>query len=87
MFKLNVNWFNLIFKIHFSQLVTENILPQEFLDGDMNSENGQLVRELVNRLDTVFQDIPNEYIDFLTDLAKSSSVTGLLQVNNLEALD
>ena len=63
-------------------LVTEKITTQEFLEGEINSENGLLVRDLVVYLDL----IPKQYQRLLSCISKGTSVRGLLQPSNPSAL-
>ena len=66
--------------------MTEEIRPAEFLQEDITSENGRLIKILIRRLDEVYDDIPTPYVPFLNDLGKTSSVSGLLQCTGPEAL-
>ena len=64
-----------------------NILADEFLNADvMETENGLLVQDLVARVYRYYDDVPDEYMRFLVDIGKQSSVPGLLQVTGPHAL-
>ena len=58
------------------KLVTEEIRAAEFLGSQLESENGELVREVIDRLYQVYDDVPDAYLPLLTDLGKYTSVTG-----------
>ena len=62
-------------------LVTGTISVKEFLQSeDIKSENGELVRDLVKKIEEENPlQIPEEYITFLSNISKPSSVPGLLQ--------
>ena len=62
-------------------------LAEFFINGScLTSHAGVLVYNLVNRLSRQFRDIPQEYIALLSDIAKYSSISGLLQPTGPEAL-
>ena len=67
-------------------LVTGHCDMEDFIDEDMTSENGQLIQELVMRLDNEHDEIPKEYSKFLADVAKYTSVSGYLQCTGPESL-
>ena len=46
-----------------------------------------MFRNLIQRLIHVWNEIPEEYMQFLKDISCASPVTGLLQATNSEALD
>ena len=64
----------------------ENIRAGEFLQENIQSPNGLLVRALINRLFNIYDDIPDEYVEFLSDLSKNTSVSGLLQPTSADPL-
>ena len=69
------------------QLITKEISPEQFLTCLFESENGKLIFNLVKRVVEDFQCIPNEYLLFLADLSKVSSVTGYLQIKSNKVLE
>lgn len=69
------------------QLITKEISPEQFLTCLFESENGKLIYILVKRVVEDFQCIPNEYLLFLADLSKVSSVTGYLQIKSNKVLE
>ena len=68
------------------QLVDEDMPLQDFLTSDITSENGLLIREIIERLQRSNQTCPKEYKDLLSDLSKQTSVAGHIQVNSREPL-
>ena len=69
-------------------LVKGEISAEEFIRSDqITSENGQLVKIIVERLEHWFTDCPAEYNDFFSDISKETSIPGLIQVNSNEPLD
>ena len=74
--------------LHFSELVTGQILPADFVNKPFISANGQQLKTLVDRLDQDFNALlPEPYIAFLTMIAKPTAVAGLLQPTSSTALD
>ena len=69
------------------QLITEEISPTQFLTCLFESENGQMIFKLVKRVFEDFQHIPKEYLLFLADLSKVTSVTGYLQITSHKVLE
>ena len=69
------------------ELVTEDIGIGAFLNGNFNTPNGILVRDLVQRLYQDFADVPPPYQTLLSDLAKKTSVSGFLQCTRAESLE
>ena len=59
---------------------------QQFLTSDITSENGLLIRAIIERLQRSHQTCPKEYKDIFSDLSKQTSVAGLIQVNSREPL-
>lgn len=59
---------------------------EDFMEGDMRSENGQLVKQLVARIYDNFSDLPPPYQRFLLNISKETPVAGLLQVTQPEPL-
>ena len=53
---------------------------QEFLQQNITSTTGLLIRCLVQRLANQHNDIPDQYVGFIANTAKLTSVCGLLQV-------
>ena len=71
-----------------SELVTGKISSEEFLTGNMTTENGVMVMDLVNYLaDEWPEEIPKPYLKLLSNISKATSVRGLLQVSNNEPLE
>ena len=58
----------------------------EFLTGNFISEHGQLLRQLVLRLEYEYEDLPKEYSVFLSDIGKYTRVSGYLQCTGPESL-
>ena len=52
------------------KLVTEETRADDFIKSEIESENGQLVKKVIERLFEVYDDVPDEYIGFLTDIGK-----------------
>ena len=69
-------------------LLTDNVSPDDFLESDdMNSENGEMILSLVQRLSLTWPDeFPNVYKRFLGNISKYTSVAGYLQVLSAEPL-
>ena len=62
-------------------LVTGSITCEEFLASDITSENGLMVSDLVNYLAEEFPEVPpKQYVKFLSNISKGTSLRGLLQV-------
>ena len=69
------------------QLVDEDMPLQDFLTSDIiTSDNGHLIRSIIERLGRSELTCPKEYRDFLSDISKKTSVAGLIQVNSREPL-
>ena len=66
---------------HVLDFLTGDISPGQFTRlPDMTSENGEMLKNLVNDLDTRFQgEIPKAYHRFMKNICKPTSVAGLLQ--------
>ena len=58
-----------------------------FIEGEITSRNGQLIRQLVVRLEREFEEFPEEYANFLSDIGKYTSVSGYMQCTGAEALE
>ena len=72
----------------FSELVTDQILPDEFVNKQFISANGQLLKTLVDRLRQDYNNLlPEPYVLFLTMISKPTAVAGLLQPTSSQALD
>ena len=69
-----------------SMLKGEMSIP-DFLNEDISSENGLMVKTLVLRTKTVEDEIPQEYTQFLKDISKPSPVVGYLQATKQESLN
>ena len=62
-------------------LLSEKITGDEFLNSrDVTSENGILVKDLVRRLFTTYDEISGSYVSFLSNISKACSVAGYVQV-------
>ena len=48
------------------KLVTEETRADDFIESKIESENDQLVKKVIE----VYDDVPDEYIGFLTDIGK-----------------
>ena len=68
------------------KLSKEEIRADDFLQENINSPNGHLVRILVERLFRIFDDVPDPYLHWLRDLSVGSSVGGYLQPRSMESL-
>ena len=69
-------------------LLSEKITGNEFLNSrDVTSENGILVKDLVRRLFTTYDEIPGSYVSFLSNISKACSVAGYVQVTCEEPLE
>ena len=67
--------------LFFRKLLTDrNFTTAQFLAGNFSSENGRMIRDLVNRLQNTYNTVPDDYKQFLSDCSKMSPVTGFLQV-------
>ena len=69
------------------QLLKDEITVDEFLNKDITSENGLMFKNLIQRLINIWDEIPEEYMQFLNDISSASPVTGLLQATKPEALN
>ena len=70
------------------ELVTDKITPVEFLQKDIESENGILIVDLVTHLaDEWPENLPKQYTRFLECISKATSVRGLLQVSSNTPLE
>ncbi len=69
------------------QLLRDEITVDEFLNEDITSENGLMFKNLIQRLINIWDEIPEEYMQFLNDISSASPVTGLLQATKPEALN
>ena len=70
------------------ELVNGKISCEEFIAGDITSENGLMVTDLVNYLaDEWPEELPKPYLKFLSNISKATSLRGLLQVSNNEPLE
>ena len=68
-------------------LVTGSITCEEFLASDITSENGLMVSDLVNYLAEEFPEVPpKQYVKFLSNISKGTSLRGLLQVSSSRLL-
>ena len=69
----------------------DNLVIGDFLDANLSSTNGELVKNLVSHIDTQYQDaeekIPSCYRKLLSNLSKKTSVSGFLQPTCPESLD
>ena len=70
-----------------TNLVLGTITSEEFLIGDIESENGKLILNLVERINSQYKEVPTEYLNLISELSKATSVSGYLQVTCSEALD
>ena len=70
----------------FRDLVADGHTTFAFLNEDITSNNGLLLRNLVQRLDTDHGLVPDPYISLIADLGKYTSVCGLLQVTQARSL-
>ena len=68
------------------QMVEEDMPLQDFMTSDITSENGLLIRSIIERLQRSHQTCPKEYKDLFSDLSKQTSTAGHLQVNSREPL-
>ena len=69
-------------------LLRKQISFQDYLAENCRSLNGQLIRNLLERVTSNFtEDIPFPYIKFLKDICKNTSISGLLQVRSDEPLE
>ena len=57
-----------------------------FLAEDIQSDNGLLIRSLIERLDGQHGNVPEPYLNFVADLGKFTSVCGFLQSTSNESL-
>ena len=57
-----------------------------FLNANWQTQNGILIRDLVDRVTTDFGDIPEPYMEFLGDVGKRTSVSGYLQCTRPDTL-
>ena len=71
-----------------TKLVTKKMSASEFLQSDLIvSQNCQLIKSLVTTLHKKYENsIPKEYLLFLADLGKKTSVPGFIQVTGPDAL-
>ena len=68
-------------------MLHDQITAEEFFQEDIVSENGILFKNLIQRLIHDWDEIPEEYMQFLKDICCASPVTGLLQATDSDALD
>ena len=61
--------------------------PEDWECVDITSENGLMFKNLIQRLINIWDEIPEEYMQFLNDISSASPVTGLLQATKPEALN
>ena len=71
-----------------TKLVTNKISAAEFLESELIvSQNCQLIKSLVTTVHKKYENtIPKEYLMFLADLGKKTSVPGFLQVTGPDGL-
>ena len=63
------------------QLLKDEISVDGFLNEDITSENGLMFKNLIQRLINIWDEIPEEYMQFLNDISSASPVTGLLHTS------
>ena len=68
------------------KLVVGECDMEAFLNADVTSANGLLIRQLVLRLHYEFDELPQEYKNFLGNVGKYTSVSGYMQCTGPEAL-
>lgn len=68
------------------KLITETISPEEFLQSEVESENAHILQRLVKNVYGHHQCVPKQYLDFLADLSKVTSITGYIQITNGKVL-
>ena len=69
-------------------LVTGKITCDEFLASEITTENGHMVADLVTYLaDEWPEELPKQYLRFLSNISKGTSVRGLLQVSSGRPLE
>ena len=65
-------------------LLSGAISIEDFLNNGLESENGRLIVNIINRIfnEDGYQEIPKEYKRFLKSVCKGTPVSGLLQVHS-----
>ena len=69
------------------KLITETISPEEFLESEVESENGRILQRLVKNVYGHHRCVPKQYLNFLADLSKVTSITGYIQITSSRVLD
>lgn len=69
------------------KLITETISPEEFLESEVESENAKMLQRLVKNVFGLHQCVPKQYLDFICEFSKVTSITGFIQITNGKVLD
>ena len=70
------------------KLVNGDITANDFVaSSTISSENGNLLKTMIRRLIVDFGNIPKQYLHWLEDLSKFTSVAGYIQVTSRNGLD
>ena len=66
------------------QLVSGEMDMLSFLTSEMTSQNGRLVKDLVEMIEDTFATLPEEYSRLIKNICKSYSVSSLIQITSEE---
>ena len=70
--------------------MTEGMEMDDWNNAPWETRNGRLIKTLVSRVFDDYDELPEEYVKFLSNLGKNTSVSGYLQVtspNTLQILE